>query len=163
MFWSLITYSMKAILSHRWFLQYSCSVCVFMSHQYYLKQVLDIDLHAQIHFGRVFMKPGWDGGGDRRRVCPGVFKMKEMWFYIQTIYICKDEQHDSSLKVKLNPLDQPLVVSCWQVWPSSLLHRLQMTSPVQDGSYLRYFGLIFVQREEVHMRHPPLCSMRWLC
>ncbi|XP_071019356.1 gephyrin b isoform X8 [Oncorhynchus clarkii lewisi] len=24
----------------------------------YLKQVLDIDLHAQIHFGRVFMKPG---------------------------------------------------------------------------------------------------------
>lgn len=28
--------------------------------QDYLKQVLDIDLHAQIHFGRVFMKPGWD-------------------------------------------------------------------------------------------------------
>lgn len=26
--------------------------------QDYLKQVLDIDLHAQIHFGRVFMKPG---------------------------------------------------------------------------------------------------------
>ncbi|XP_034143755.1 gephyrin b isoform X5 [Esox lucius] len=24
----------------------------------YLKQVLDVDLHAQIHFGRVFMKPG---------------------------------------------------------------------------------------------------------
>lgn len=26
--------------------------------QDYLKQVMDIDLHAQIHFGRVFMKPG---------------------------------------------------------------------------------------------------------
>lgn len=30
----------------------------FLSFQDYLKQVLDIDLHAQIHFGRVFMKPG---------------------------------------------------------------------------------------------------------
>ncbi len=30
-----------------------------MFSQDYLKQVLDIDLHAQIHFGRVFMKPGW--------------------------------------------------------------------------------------------------------
>ncbi|XP_043929875.1 gephyrin isoform X15 [Protopterus annectens] len=28
------------------------------AHIDYLKQVLDIDLHAQIHFGRVFMKPG---------------------------------------------------------------------------------------------------------
>lgn len=41
-------------------LQYHCSpcVCVCVSYQDYLKQVLDIDLHAQIHFGRVFMKPG---------------------------------------------------------------------------------------------------------
>nr|Q9PW38.1 RecName: Full=Gephyrin; Includes: RecName: Full=Molybdopterin adenylyltransferase; Short=MPT adenylyltransferase; AltName: Full=Domain G; Includes: RecName: Full=Molybdopterin molybdenumtransferase; Short=MPT Mo-transferase; AltName: Full=Domain E [Gallus gallus]AAD49748.1 gephyrin [Gallus gallus] len=31
---------------------------VSMGGKYYLKQVLDIDLHAQIHFGRVFMKPG---------------------------------------------------------------------------------------------------------
>lgn len=39
-----------------------CAVCVGVCHQDYLKQVLDIDLHAQIHFGRVFMKPGWDVG-----------------------------------------------------------------------------------------------------
>ncbi|XP_035767869.1 gephyrin a [Neolamprologus brichardi] len=32
--------------------------CVCVCDQDYLKQVLDIDLHAQIHFGRVFMKPG---------------------------------------------------------------------------------------------------------
>ncbi|XP_029705242.1 gephyrin b isoform X6 [Takifugu rubripes] len=31
---------------------------VSMGEKDYLKQVLDIDLHAQIHFGRVFMKPG---------------------------------------------------------------------------------------------------------
>ncbi|XP_055042445.1 gephyrin b isoform X3 [Paramisgurnus dabryanus] len=31
---------------------------VAMGEKDYLKQVLDIDLHAQIHFGRVFMKPG---------------------------------------------------------------------------------------------------------
>ncbi|XP_051951553.1 gephyrin b isoform X5 [Xyrauchen texanus] len=31
---------------------------VCMGEKDYLKQVLDIDLHAQIHFGRVFMKPG---------------------------------------------------------------------------------------------------------
>ncbi|XP_042318578.1 gephyrin isoform X22 [Sceloporus undulatus] len=31
---------------------------VSMGRKGYLKQVLDIDLHAQIHFGRVFMKPG---------------------------------------------------------------------------------------------------------
>ncbi|KAL2082647.1 hypothetical protein ACEWY4_022465 [Coilia grayii] len=31
---------------------------VTMGEKDYLKQVLDIDLHAQIHFGRVFMKPG---------------------------------------------------------------------------------------------------------
>ncbi|KAI4803920.1 hypothetical protein KUCAC02_025565 [Chaenocephalus aceratus] len=30
---------------------------VSMGEKDYLKQVLDIDLHAQIHFGRVFMKP----------------------------------------------------------------------------------------------------------
>ncbi|XP_045551764.1 gephyrin isoform X16 [Salmo salar] len=34
---------------------------VSMGEKDYLKQVLDIDLHAQIHFGRVFMKPGYDG------------------------------------------------------------------------------------------------------
>lgn len=39
-----------------------CAVCVRVCNQDYLKQVLDIDLHAQIHFGRVFMKPGWDVG-----------------------------------------------------------------------------------------------------
>ncbi|XP_046711893.1 gephyrin-like isoform X6 [Silurus meridionalis] len=32
---------------------------VSMGEKDYLKQVLDIDLHAQIHFGRVFMKPGF--------------------------------------------------------------------------------------------------------
>ncbi|XP_072302260.1 gephyrin b isoform X13 [Eucyclogobius newberryi] len=31
---------------------------VSMGEKDYLKQVMDIDLHAQIHFGRVFMKPG---------------------------------------------------------------------------------------------------------
>uniref|UniRef100_A0A8D3DHW7 Gephyrin n=1 Tax=Scophthalmus maximus TaxID=52904 RepID=A0A8D3DHW7_SCOMX len=31
---------------------------VSMGEKDYLKQVLNIDLHAQIHFGRVFMKPG---------------------------------------------------------------------------------------------------------
>ncbi|XP_046870311.1 gephyrin a isoform X8 [Hypomesus transpacificus] len=31
---------------------------VSMGEKDYLKQVLDIDLHAHIHFGRVFMKPG---------------------------------------------------------------------------------------------------------
>ncbi|XP_061156652.1 gephyrin-like isoform X3 [Syngnathus typhle] len=31
---------------------------VSMGEKDFLKQVLDIDLHAQIHFGRVFMKPG---------------------------------------------------------------------------------------------------------
>uniref|UniRef100_A0A3P8ZPD9 Gephyrin n=1 Tax=Esox lucius TaxID=8010 RepID=A0A3P8ZPD9_ESOLU len=31
---------------------------VSMGEKDYLKQVLDVDLHAQIHFGRVFMKPG---------------------------------------------------------------------------------------------------------
>uniref|UniRef100_A0A8D2ZKM3 Gephyrin n=1 Tax=Scophthalmus maximus TaxID=52904 RepID=A0A8D2ZKM3_SCOMX len=31
---------------------------VSMGEKDYLKQVLDIDLHAQIHFGRVFMRPG---------------------------------------------------------------------------------------------------------
>ncbi|XP_051953937.1 gephyrin-like isoform X1 [Xyrauchen texanus] len=31
---------------------------VSMGEKDYLKQVLEIDLHAQIHFGRVFMKPG---------------------------------------------------------------------------------------------------------
>lgn len=35
-------------------------VTVFSCLQDYLKQVLDIDLHAQIHFGRVFMKPGYE-------------------------------------------------------------------------------------------------------
>lgn len=35
-----------------------CPLCRHGGHQDYLKQVLDIDLHAQIHFGRVFMKPG---------------------------------------------------------------------------------------------------------
>ncbi|MEQ2159634.1 hypothetical protein GOODEAATRI_025067 [Goodea atripinnis] len=34
-----------------------CSLCACVPKDY-LKQVLDIDLHAQIHFGRVFMKPG---------------------------------------------------------------------------------------------------------
>ncbi|XP_077587291.1 gephyrin a isoform X4 [Stigmatopora nigra] len=36
--------------------QMTISCCMF--NQDFLKQVLDIDLHAQIHFGRVFMKPG---------------------------------------------------------------------------------------------------------
>uniref|UniRef100_A0A7N8XXW9 Gephyrin n=1 Tax=Mastacembelus armatus TaxID=205130 RepID=A0A7N8XXW9_9TELE len=31
---------------------------VSMGEKFFLLQVLDIDLHAQIHFGRVFMKPG---------------------------------------------------------------------------------------------------------
>ncbi|XP_035284625.1 gephyrin a isoform X17 [Anguilla anguilla] len=54
--------------------------------QDYLKQVLDIDLHAQIHFGRVFMKPGLpttfatlDIDGTRKLIfaLPGNFSYKD--------------------------------------------------------------------------------------
>lgn len=38
---------------------HECGPLIGLFRQDYLKQVLDIDLHAQIHFGRVFMKPGW--------------------------------------------------------------------------------------------------------
>uniref|UniRef100_A0A9J7Z2W3 Gephyrin a n=1 Tax=Cyprinus carpio carpio TaxID=630221 RepID=A0A9J7Z2W3_CYPCA len=55
---------------------------VSMGEKDYLKQVLDIDLHAQIHFGRVFMKPGLpttfatlDIDGARKLIfaLPGIF------------------------------------------------------------------------------------------
>lgn len=46
-------YDLDSLHDQRW-------VCACVRLQDYLKQVLDIDLHAQIHFGRVFMKPGWE-------------------------------------------------------------------------------------------------------
>uniref|UniRef100_A0A8D3DAZ4 Gephyrin n=1 Tax=Scophthalmus maximus TaxID=52904 RepID=A0A8D3DAZ4_SCOMX len=55
---------------------------VSMGEKDYLKQVLNIDLHAQIHFGRVFMKPGLpttfatvDIDGARKLIfaLPGIF------------------------------------------------------------------------------------------
>ncbi|XP_039642040.1 gephyrin a isoform X3 [Perca fluviatilis] len=59
---------------------------VSMGEKDYLKQVLDIDLHAQIHFGRVFMKPGLpttfatvDIDGIRKLIfaLPGNFNFRE--------------------------------------------------------------------------------------
>ncbi|XP_035284513.1 gephyrin a isoform X4 [Anguilla anguilla] len=59
---------------------------VSMGEKDYLKQVLDIDLHAQIHFGRVFMKPGLpttfatlDIDGTRKLIfaLPGNFSYKD--------------------------------------------------------------------------------------
>ncbi|XP_068573846.1 gephyrin a isoform X1 [Cebidichthys violaceus] len=59
---------------------------VSMGEKDYLKQVLDIDLHAQIHFGRVFMKPGLpttfataDIDGTRKLIfaLPGNFNFRE--------------------------------------------------------------------------------------
>ncbi|XP_029937647.1 gephyrin a isoform X1 [Myripristis murdjan] len=59
---------------------------VSMGEKDYLKQVLDIDLHAQIHFGRVFMKPGLpttfatvDIDGARKLIfaLPGNFSFRE--------------------------------------------------------------------------------------
>ncbi|XP_044022351.1 gephyrin a isoform X1 [Siniperca chuatsi] len=59
---------------------------VSMGEKDYLKQVLDIDLHAQIHFGRVFMKPGLpttfatvDIDGARKLIfaLPGNFNFRE--------------------------------------------------------------------------------------
>ncbi|XP_060789565.1 gephyrin a isoform X4 [Neoarius graeffei] len=59
---------------------------VSMGEKDYLKQVLDIDLHAQIHFGRVFMKPGLpttfatlDSNGTRKLIfaLPGNFTYRE--------------------------------------------------------------------------------------
>ncbi|TKS86151.1 Gephyrin [Collichthys lucidus] len=59
---------------------------VSMGEKDYLKQVLDIDLHAQIHFGRVFMKPGLpttfatvDSDGARKLIfaLPGNFNFRE--------------------------------------------------------------------------------------
>uniref|UniRef100_A0A8C4EKJ2 Gephyrin n=1 Tax=Dicentrarchus labrax TaxID=13489 RepID=A0A8C4EKJ2_DICLA len=60
---------------------------VSMGEKDYLKQVLDIDLHAQIHFGRVFMKPGLpttfataDIDGARKLIfaLPGNFNFREV-------------------------------------------------------------------------------------
>ncbi|XP_046711889.1 gephyrin-like isoform X3 [Silurus meridionalis] len=59
---------------------------VSMGEKDYLKQVLDIDLHAQIHFGRVFMKPGFpttfatvDINGTRKLIfaLPGNFTYRD--------------------------------------------------------------------------------------
>uniref|UniRef100_A0A9J8B4C3 Gephyrin n=1 Tax=Cyprinus carpio carpio TaxID=630221 RepID=A0A9J8B4C3_CYPCA len=62
---------------------------VSMGEKDYLKQVLDIDLHAQIHFGRVFMKPGLpttfatlDMDGSRKLIfaLPGRDGERVYWF-----------------------------------------------------------------------------------
>uniref|UniRef100_A0A4W6C477 Gephyrin n=1 Tax=Lates calcarifer TaxID=8187 RepID=A0A4W6C477_LATCA len=67
---------------------------VSMGEKDYLKQVLDIDLHAQIHFGRVFMKPGLpttfatvDIDGARKLIfaLPGTISMSD-WLSLLSLY-----------------------------------------------------------------------------
>uniref|UniRef100_A0A673H2A1 Gephyrin n=1 Tax=Sinocyclocheilus rhinocerous TaxID=307959 RepID=A0A673H2A1_9TELE len=72
---------------------------VSMGEKDYLKQVLDIDLHAQIHFGRVFMKPGLptsfatvDMDGSRKLIfaLPGRDGERVYWF------VCFFQTHTSN-------------------------------------------------------------------